>query len=270
MGKVLSDAQIEQYERLGYVESVAALTAVEAAAYRRQLEAFEAARGDALAGLELHKSYLIFTWLHDLVCHPRILDTAEDILGPDILVFSSSLFIKEAGDQRSISWHQDGNYWSFEPNDVLTAWIALTPSTAVNGALRIAPGSHLHLLPHDETYAKDNMLTRGQTITPGIDEATAVDVRLRPGEMSLHHAFTAHASGANASGERRIGFAIRYIPTAVKQTGGPRLTAMLVRGTDDYHHYEAERGPAADLDPMAVAFHNVTMERHRATRYSTV
>ncbi|MDH3691170.1 MAG: phytanoyl-CoA dioxygenase family protein, partial [Gammaproteobacteria bacterium] len=89
-------------------------------------------------------------------------------------------------------------------------------------------------------------------------------------EMSIHHVFAAHASGPNPTNGRRIGFAIRYIPTSVRQTGGPPLTAMLVRGEDRHGHFELERSPNRDLDPEAVSFFEQTMERHRATKFSTV
>ncbi len=106
----------------------------------------------------------------------------------------------------------------------------------------------------------------------GIDLPAAIeaDVVLKPGEMSLLHALAAHASGPNPTDDRRIGFAIRFIPTRMRQIAGPALTAMLVRGTDSYHHFGAERSLSRDLEPVALAFFEATMERHRAERYSTV
>ncbi|MDH3689531.1 MAG: phytanoyl-CoA dioxygenase family protein, partial [Gammaproteobacteria bacterium] len=152
MGKLLTDQQISGYRRHGYVAPVSVLSAALASEYLARLEQFETADGRKLDGIELHKSYLIFTWLDELVRHPKILDAVEDLIGADILVFSSSLFIKEPGDTRFISWHQDSTYWSFEPNQVLTAWVALTESNRENGCLRIALGTHLHhQLPHKET-----------------------------------------------------------------------------------------------------------------------
>jgi hypothetical protein len=271
MGKLLSDRQVGDYHEQGYVCPVRVMSEIEARGYRRRLEDFEASRGRKLQGLEMHKSYLIFTWFDELVRHTRVLDGVEDLIGPDILVFSSSLFVKEPKDHRFISWHQDSTYWNFEPVDVVTAWVALSASRPENGCLRIAPKSHLRRqLPHVETEAPDNMLTRGQEIAVGIDETTAVEVVLKPGEMSLHHALAAHASGPNPTDDRRIGFAIRFIPTRVRQVAGPTLTAMLVRGTDSYQHFEAERSPSRDLEPVALAFFEATMERHRAEKYSTV
>jgi len=268
MGKLLSAERIEGFRRDGFVFPIPVMTESEAVGYRRRLESYEAEKGDRMAGLEMHKSYLIFTWLAELVRHPCVLDAVEDVLGPDLLCFGSSLFIKEPREPRFISWHQDSTYWTFEPPEVVTAWIALSAATIENGGMRFARGTHRGQLPHVETVDKGNMLTRGQTVA--VDESAAVDVVLRAGEMSLHHEFTAHASRPNLTDERRIGFAIRYIPTRVRQTAGPPLTAMLVRGTDHYGHFEPESPPARDLDPAAVAFFNETVERHRPTRYSTM
>ena len=115
------------------------------------------------------------------------------------------------------------------------------------------------------------MLSRDQQIDDEvIERATNQDVVLQPGEISFHHMFTAHASGPNSSPDRRIGFAIRYMATSTRQTGGPKLTAMLVRGTDTHGYYELEKSPRRDFDPDGMAFHRQTVERHRATKYSTL
>ncbi len=81
-------------------------------------------------------------------------------------------------------------------------------------------------IPHRDTFAQDNLLTRGQEIMVEVDESGAVPLVLRPGEMSLHHVRLVHGSPPNPSGDRRIGFAIRYVRTRV--SSGVR-TAPLVR-----------------------------------------
>lgn len=268
MPQVLRDSQLAQYHRDGFLHPIDALSEAETASVVARMTTFEQARGRPLEGLELHKSYLIFTWLDEVVRHPRVLDIVEDVIGPDILAFSSSLFIKQPGDGRYVSWHQDSTYWAFEPHDVLTAWIALTPATLENGCMRIMPGTHREQLAHVETNADDNMLTRGQTIA-GLSHDDGVPICLRPGQLSLHNERTAHSSGANRSAARRIGFAVRYLPAHVRQVGGPPLTAMLVRGNAGAAKFELERSPAYDAEPVAMAFFEATLERHRASRYST-
>jgi hypothetical protein len=255
MMKALTPAAIRQYEEQGFYAPVPALGTREAAALRAHLEAFEATSSD-LAGPLRHKSHLLFTWLNDLVRHPAILDAVEDVIGPDILCWSSSFFIKNARDPGYVSWHQDSTYWGLEPPDIITAWVALSDSTLANGAMRVIPGTHrMDQVPHRDTFAADNLLSRGQEIMVEVDDRQAVALELRAGEMSLHHVRLIHGSDPNPSDARRIGFAIRYIPTRVRQVAGSHDWATLVRGEDRFHHFEAEQRPDGDMSPAAVAHH---------------
>ena len=253
--KSLSEAAARHYHEQGYVAPIPALARAEAADLRRKLEAYEAGAG-VLAGPLRHKSHLLFTWLNELIRHPRILDAVEDIIGPDILCWGSSFFIKEQRNPGYVSWHQDSTYWGLEPPDIITAWVAFTDSTAANGAMRVIPGTHkLDQVPHRDTFAAGNLLSRGQEVMVDVDERKAAMLELAAGEMSLHHVRLIHGSDPNPSDDRRIGFAIRYIPTYVRQVAGSHDSAMLVRGTDTFHHFEQERPPDADMSPEAVAYH---------------
>ena len=251
----LPPAAVEQYRRDGFYFPIRVMPAAEALARRRRLEAVEAAHGGRLDGELRQKPHLLFTWLADLVRHPAILDPVEAVLGPNLLVWSTSFFIKEARDPAYVSWHQDATYWGLSAPDVLTAWVAFTDATVENGAMRMVPGSHDEQLAHRDTFAPNNLLSRGQEIAVAVDEARGVDVLLGAGEMSLHHVRMVHGSPANRSADRRIGFAIRYIPTYVRQIAGDGDSAMLVRGVDEYHHFAPEHPPAADLAPDARAHH---------------
>jgi ectoine hydroxylase-related dioxygenase (phytanoyl-CoA dioxygenase family) len=166
-----------------------------------------------------------------------------------------------------VSWHQDSTYWGLSEPDVLTAWVAFSESSIESGAMRMVPGTHTEQVPHRDTFAPDNLLSRGQEVMVEVDEARAVDVVLHPGEMSLHHVRMFHGSPPNRSADRRIGYAIRYIPTHVRQVAGPRDTATLVRGVDEYHHFDHETSPAADLDPAARARHAAIMQRQGELLY---
>ena len=75
----------------------------------------------------------------------------------------------------------------------------------------------LDIVEHRDTFAEQNLLSRGQEIAVEIDESAAVDVVLDPGEFSLHHGRMFHASNPNKSSQRRIGLAIRYIATSMSQ-----------------------------------------------------
>ena len=263
--KQLTLAQVDAFARSGYHFPLRALSADEALSYRRRLEQSEAALGGPMRGTLRSKPHLLFTWANELIRHPAILDAVEDILGPNLLAWSSSFFIKEARDPSYVSWHQDSTYWGLSHPDVVTAWLALSVSVVENGAMRVIPGSHLKdQLPHRDTYAENNLLTRGQEVMVEVDEAEAVDVELQPGEFSLHHVRLVHGSDPNSADYRRIGYAVRYIPTYVRQTEGPRDCATLVRGVDTYHHFDPEPVPRVDLDPEAVEAHRrITEEANK-------
>jgi non-haem Fe2+, alpha-ketoglutarate-dependent halogenase len=260
--KSLSEAAVRRYHDLGYYAPVAALTASEAHELRRKLERFEAGAG-VLAGKLRHKPHLLFTWLNDLIRHPRILDAVEDVIGPDILCWGTSFFIKEKRNPGFVSWHQDSTYWGLEPPDIITAWVAFTDSNAANGAMRVIPASHkMDQVPHRDTFAAENLLSRGQEIMVDVDERKAAMLELAAGEMSLHHVRLIHGSDPNPSDDRRIGFAIRYIPTYVRQVAGSHDSATLVRGVDTYHHFEEEQRPDADMSEAAQAYHAAITGAH--------
>jgi len=263
----LASSAVERYHRDGFLFPIPVVSPAEALGLRRRLEAVEAEHGGALRGEIRHKPHLLFTWLCDLVRHPAILDAVEDVLGPNLLAWSTSFFIKEARDPAYVSWHQDATYWGFSSPDVLTAWVAFTDATVENGAMRMVPGSHAEQLEHRDTFAPHNLLSRGQEIAVEVDEARGVDILLRAGEMSLHHVRMVHGSPANRSDDRRVGFAIRYIPTCVRQIAGEGDSALLVRGVDDYRHFAPEQAPAADLAPEARAHHAEVVARSAKILY---
>ena len=260
--KSLSDAAVQQYRERGYYAPVPVLTSAEAGELRQRLEGFEAT-GGAMQGLIRHKPHLLFTWLNELIRHPRILDAVEDIIGPDILCWGTSFFIKEARNPSYVSWHQDSTYWGLEPPDIITAWVAFTDSNAANGAMRVIPATHkLDQAPHRDTFATDNLLSRGQEIMVDVDESKAAMLQLAAGEMSLHHVRLIHGSDPNPSDDRRIGFAIRYVPTYVRQVAGSADSASLVRGEDRFGNFELEPRPDADMSPEAIAYHAMTTNRY--------
>jgi non-haem Fe2+, alpha-ketoglutarate-dependent halogenase len=267
MPKRLSPAQIEQYRDEGCIFPIRVMPDKDAAKYRAKLEQFERQAGGPLKGDLRHKSHLLFAWLAKLVRCSAILDAVEDLHGPDLLCWTTNFFIKEAADPAFVSWHQDSTYWGLSRPDVVTAWVAFTEAADTNGAMEFIPGSHkLDQIPHRDTFAKNNLLTRGQEVMVEVDPAKRQIITLRPGEMSLHHVRLVHGSPPNRSNDRRIGFAIRYVPTSVAQIWGED-SATLVRGQDHYHHFVLEGEPTDDLDPEFVALHRVITERNARILY---
>ena len=267
MPKILTQAQIDQFWRDGCVFPVRVMPEAEALEIRRRLETFESENGGPLKGALRHKSHLLFTWLGDLVRNNGIVDAIEDLYGPNLLCWTTNFFIKEADNPAFVSWHQDSTYWGLDKPDVVTAWVALTPSNKANGAMKFIPGSHTKdQIPHRDTFAKNNLLTRGQEVAVEVDESKAVAITLEPGEISLHHVRLVHGSPPNPSQDRRIGFAIRYIPTTVAQIAGED-SATLVRGVDTHRHFELEPRPTRDMDPEFVALHQAITERNAQILY---
>jgi ectoine hydroxylase-related dioxygenase (phytanoyl-CoA dioxygenase family) len=245
------------------------MSAEAAAAVRERLEAYERSTGGPLRGNLRHKSHLLFRFVSDLVHQERIVDAIEDLYGPDLLCWNTNFFIKEAANPAFVSWHQDSTYWGLSRPDVVTAWVALSASTRANGAMEVIPGTHLlDQVPHRDTFHRDNMLSRGQEVMVDVDASRAVALELRPGEASLHHVRLVHGSAPNPSGDRRIGFAIRYIPTDVAQTVRGGDSATLVRGEDRHGHFAPEPRPARDLDPEFVALHREFSERNARILYA--
>ena len=263
MTKLLTTDQVETFRRDGVLFPVRVMPEADALRYRAEFEAFERGHPDYMTGLKRQKLHLVLGWMNAVVRHPRILDAVEDLLGPDLLCWQASYFIKQPRDPGFVSWHQDGNYWGLSSHEVVTAWLAFAPSTVASGCMKMMPGSHLWAsVPHEDTFDAHNLLTRGQVMQRAIDESRALDIEVQPGEISLHHVNIAHASPPNGSDIRRIGLAIRYVTPRVQQVTGVPDSAMLVRGEDRSGNFELEPPPEFDLAPAAVALH----DRVTATR----
>jgi non-haem Fe2+, alpha-ketoglutarate-dependent halogenase len=263
-----TEQEVQSFSERGYHFPTRILTGSEAAAYRARLEAFERSQGGPLSGALRNKPHLLFTWIDQLTRHAKILDAVEAILGPNLLVWSSSFFTKEANDPAFVSWHQDSTYWGLSSPDVVTAWVGFTDSNVSNGCMQVIPGTHLKdQLPHQDTFAANNLLTRGQEVAVDVKSSDAVDVILKAGEMSLHHVRLVHGSPPNGSNDRRIGYAIRYVPTYVRQTAGARDSAMLVRGIDTYRHFDPEPRPKVDFGADERAFHAAVNEESMRILY---
>jgi non-haem Fe2+, alpha-ketoglutarate-dependent halogenase len=268
MTKTLDPAAVSAYHRDGIHFPVRVFSGDEAATMVARLEAIEATHGGRLPPRLNQKPHLLYPWLSDLIRHPRILDAVEDVLGPDILCWSAQFFTKNGGDPSFVSWHQDGTYWGLSSPDVVTAWVALTPSTVPSGCMRVVAGTQHKQVPHTDTFAEANLLSRGQEIAVEVRPEEAIDVVLAPGEMSLHHVLLVHGSEPNRAEHRRIGFAIRYVAASVYQTAGVRESATLVRGVDRENHFDHELAPEGDMHPDAVARHAAIVERQLKVLYA--
>ena len=257
---------VEAFERDGFAFPIRAFEAADIEHLRRRTEAeLLPLWGDPTQETDYtFQTHLLFPWLDAVVHHEPILEAVSRLLGPDLLLWNSGFVVKPSGDGYFASWHQDLLYWGLEPHETVTAWLAFTESTVDNGCVRCIPGTHRGgLLPATETFAKHNMLSRGQTLDVPEAEAWAVDLVLRPGEFSLHHGLTVHSSKPNRTASARIGMTMTYIRPNVRSTKG-RDTATLVHGRDHYRRFDLNPRPRANLDPAAVAVHAEASQRRAA------
>ena len=252
----VSAAEAKRFDDQGFIFPIRVLDEDQVRGIRAILEDRERMEGGKLSLQTNRKPHLLMTRLAALVRDPRVLDAVEALIGPNILCWGSDFFTKAPGDGKIVSWHQDSTYWGLSPPSVVSVWIALSASTPESGCLRVIPGSHREAqLPHRNTYAENNLLSRGQEVAVQVEEDRAVDIVLKPGEASIHHVRLVHGSQANKSNDRRIGFVIRYLPTHVKQEIAGRDSATLVRGVDLHNNFDLEPAPESDFHPDAVAAH---------------
>jgi len=166
-----------------------------------------------------------------LVGDDRLLDIAEQFIGPNIALFASHYISKPPLDGQPVLWHQDGSYWPLEPMEVITLWLAVDDSLPENGCMRVIPRSHKsELLARRDRTDVVNVLA--SEIEPAfVDESLAVDVAMKAGGVSIHHPNLIHGSNANHSPRRRCGLTIRYIPTTTRIVSDkPWPSAFLLRG----------------------------------------
>ena len=235
---MLSTDQISHYRSKGYISPVSALTSSEAKEIREEIEKIEKKWPGALDGINRNYVHLISPILNKVCLNKNILDAVESIIGKNILICGTTLFIKEKNEKGFVSFHQDAKYIGLEPHNWVTVWLAVTDSNEKNGCMRMLPGSHKENLKfHEEKFDKNNLLTRGQTIKDVSLDKTDPIV-LKAGEISLHHPLIVHGSGLNNSDDRRIGFVIQsYIGTNVNQVIG-KMYVQKARGEDNFKFHE--------------------------------
>ena len=219
----LSPAEVAQYQAQGWLIPQFRLPAAQTAAMRDALDALIAAnpgvrpeklvsahiKGDNGEGVRGSARFL------ELARDPEIVELVSGVIGDDVILWGCHVFCKPAGEGYETPWHQDGHYWPIRPLANCTVWVALEPSTRENGCLRVIPRSHASRQLHAHLHEDRSDLTLNQRMAVGtFDEASAVDLELQPGQMSLHDVYMIHGAAANTSMQRRTGVALRYMPAS--------------------------------------------------------
>jgi len=261
MPRVLTKLQIEQYHDEGFIYPIRVISEQEALSIKDELEQVEKDFPEEINSESRNNLHLSFAFLDALAHNKIIVDAIEDLIGPDISLWASVMFIKEPSSKQYVSWHQDATYMGLDSLDFPTPWIALSSSNIETGCMTMIAGSHkTKIQNHEDTFAENNILTRGQVIQD-VDESKAVDLILQPGEMSIHHGAVIHGSQPNNSNQRRIGFSLQsYMPNNVKQIVGRNLWTH-VRGQkrQDDDGMLLDR-PRFNMDPNTVAQRKIANE----------
>jgi non-heme Fe2+,alpha-ketoglutarate-dependent halogenase len=238
----LSSNQLKQYKDEGFVAPINIFSKEKAKEIRNQIELIEKELPGELDKSGRYNAHLISPLLDEVTHNSKILDAVESLIGKNILVCGTTLFIKNPNEKGYVSYHQDAKYIGLEPHNWVTAWVALTDSNEENGCMKMWPGSHLDIKNHDEKFNEENLLTRGQTVE-NVPDNEVKSVELVAGQMSLHHPRIVHGSGVNKSNDRRIGFVIQsYIGTNVRQILGQN-SVQLARGVDEFNHHDIIQRP---------------------------
>jgi len=234
----LSSNQLKQYEDEGFVYPINIFSKDKAKEIRNEIELIENKIPEELKNSGRYNAHLISPLLDEVTHNPKILDAVQSLIGENILVCGTTLFIKNPYEKVFVSYHQDAKYIGLEPHNWVTAWVAITDSNEKNGCMRMWSGSHKdNLRDHDQKFNEGNLLTRGQTVKD-VPKKETTPIILKAGQMSLHHPTVIHGSELNKSNDRRIGFVIQsYIGTNVKQVLG-KNSVQLARGVDKYNYHE--------------------------------
>lgn len=261
MPKVLTEDLIAQYKRENFLAPFDAFSAEQARHYRDCLEQYERAQGGVpLEPWQYRKVHVREPWAADLVRIPQVLDAVEDLIGPDILIFNATFFIKEPQTDQITAWHQDSTYFGMQPYEHVSAWIALSNASEEAGCMDFVVGSSANgQLYHAPQTVVGSVNHGSQAIAEPFDDSHVVSAPLKPGQFSFHHTLVVHSSAPNRSDDRRIGFGISYIPAHVRHIGSYRMGASLARGEDRFGHFDREPDPrvhdaAANADHHAAAY----------------
>src|SRR4029077_170541 len=208
--------------------------------------------------------YVFLPWVDALVRHPRVLDAVESVIGPDILVYTSTFFIKEPDSPVFAAWHQDATYFGLTPHEHVTAWVALSDASTEAGCMEVVSSRGKPQQMHHAALGLANSINGGgQAIVDDIDAPDGTMMALPAGSFSLHHTLCRHRSAPNRAGHRRVGIGISYIPAHCRLIGTVRMCARLVRGRDTGGNFDLIPAPEGELHPAALARHELVYARYR-------
>ena len=247
--RTLSRDQLQQFNENGYLSGISIFTESEASElqhYIEQLVTQVVRAADQRNSYSINNYHVVCQRLYDLVVEPRILALIQDILGTELVCWSSHLFAKLAGDSKVVPLHQDAVYWPLTPSHSVTAWLAIDDADRGNACMRFLTGSHHHghLTWRPSTPEEHNVLN--QTVENAEQYGEPVDNVLKTGEASIHSDLLVHGSNANLSDRRRCGLTLRYAPVEVRAGQGWNAKGVVLSGTDPDGHWGNPSRPKQD------------------------
>ena len=266
--KALHEDQVTRWRRDGFLSPFPLLDAAELQTCQDGFRRFEAWLGGPVNGVEEMKwrtmPYLILPWAAKLACDPSVLDAVEDLLGPDLLLYTATFFIKEPHSPTIAAWHQDQTYFGLEPQESIAVWIALSEANQAAGCMEaLSFSGQPRQLRHASRVVEHSVNRASQMIVEPLEEGGPVAMPLAAGWFSMHHGLCPHRSGPNSADHRRIGLGLNYIPTHVRPTGSFKLAAVLVRGSDRFGHFDLVEPAKAELNPEGIAVHDRAVALYR-------
>lgn len=248
----------QKYDQDGFLTAIDAIPPAKAAAYSRKCSQFieQYSSHPDYSDWTYGRTEIVLRWVAELAAEETLLNIVEDLIGPDILLWNAFLPVKPPHSAANFGWHQDATYWPVEPTDqIVSAWVALSPVNRSNGGMQMKQGSHLNgPVAHEATYDKTSMLRRGQKVIIPIDDAKVINIDLIPGQASIHHTLIRHRSSSNESENWRLGVGFNDASSNVKPLPGYHDSAILLRGDAKGSGFELTEPLKYDLDKAAVEY----------------
>ena len=245
--KVLTKAQVEAFNRDGYIKGILVFSDAEMREHRAYFDQLLAkVMAEGKDSYSISTAHLTYGKVYDLLTHPKIVARVKDLLGENVVGWGSHYFCKMPHDGRKVSWHQDASYWPISPSKTVTVWLAIDDADVENACMRFIPKSHHygHLTYTLSEDSESNVLN--QTVENAEQFGDPIDVVLKAGEISMHSDMLLHGSEANTSDRRRCGLTLRYCTTDVRADMGWNAKGVLVGGTDPSGHWANAPRPERD------------------------
>lgn len=245
--KVLTVADVAQFNEAGYVKSIPIFTEGEIQEIRSYFDdLLERVIAEGGNSYSISSAHLKYGRVYDILKHPKIVDCVTDILGENVVGWGSHFFCKMPNDGKSVAWHQDASYWPLSPSKAVTVWLAVDDADRENACMKFISGSHHvgHLTYHPSDSAEHNVLN--QTVDNPEQYGEVIYDELKAGEISLHSDLLLHGSEANESDRRRCGLTLRYAACDVHAAMKWNEKGVLVSGSDPSDHWSNRERPAQD------------------------